>query len=228
MKLILKQRKKEAGNTESFVFQSEQGLSWQAGQFLHCWFEHQNTDDRGEERYFTISSAPFEEKIMLTTRFFGDQSSSFKKAFFSMKEGDVLSAEGPEGDFIIDKDDREFIFIAGGIGITPYRSMILDLDHKGKSIKGKLLYGNKDENFVFKEELEDVMAKHSDFSIHYFMGDKKINEEAIKKLVSEIGKPIFYVSGPEPMVEAFEKMLLKLGVAESDLKRDYFPGYSWP
>lgn len=195
---------------------------------MHYTLPHDAPDDRGTERWFTISSAPFEKHIMLTTRFSGDKASSFKKHLFAIKPGDVIEADGLEGDFIIDTPDRDYVFIAGGIGITPYRSILLDLDSQGKEIKGRLLYGNKDGNLVFKEELEEIAAKHPDFKIEYFIGGQKIDGEAVRVAAEELNSPIYYVSGPEPMVEAFEKTFLELGIPQEDTRRDYFPGYVWP
>ncbi len=228
MQLKLLTTKKEAGDATSFIFEPDAPLEWKAGEYMFYKLPHENTDNRGDERWFTISSAPFEKHIMLTTRFAGDKASSFKKRLFAMKPGEEVEAKGSEGDFIIDEPDREYVFIAGGIGVTPYRSIILDLDNKGAKIKGKMLYGNKDENIVFKEELEEVAKRHPEFEIRYFIGDKHVDAEAIRSAAPDLKSPIFYVSGPEPMVEAFEKTFLDLEIPQENTRRDYFPGYVWP
>src|SRR5207244_1615721 len=106
--------------------------------------------------------------------------------------------------------------------ITPYRSILLDLDHKGFSINTKLLYANRDKNFVFKEELEMLAEKHPNFKIKYFVNPNRIDEKAIKEKVPDLSKPIFYVSGPAPMVFAFEKMLDQIGVSKEHVKLDDF------
>ncbi len=226
MKLKLLTTKKEAGDATSFVFEPDTPIEWRAGEYLHYTLPHDAPDDRGTERWFTISSAPLERKIMLTTRFFGDEASSFKKRLFAMKPGDTIEADGLEGDFVIDASGRDYLFIAGGIGITPYRSMLLDLDGQGKEIKARLLYGNKDENIVFKDELEEIAARHPDFRIEYFIGSQKIDGEAIQTAAEELSSPIYYVSGPESMVEAFEEIFKDLGIPEENIRRDYFPGYA--
>lgn len=227
MKLTLISKKSEAGGATSFVFQPDSALAWQAGQFLHYTLPHKNPDERKTERYFTISAAPFEKNVMVTARF-SEKGSSFKKALSALPIGGTIEAEGPEGDFVVDDPSAEFVFIAGGIGVTPYRSILLDLDNKGISIKCKLLYANRDNNFIFREELEALAKKHPNFRIRYFVDPERIDEAAIKQEAPDLAKPIFYVSGPEPMTEAFGKMLLGMGVADARLKRDYFPGYNWP
>ncbi len=228
MNLILVRKQQEGPDTTSFFFKSDPPFMWNAGQFLHYTLPHANPDERKTERYFTISSAPHEGDIRLTTRFAGEKGSSFKKALQALPVGGSIQAEGPEGDFTVDDPAQECVFIAGGIGITPYRSMLSDLDHRGLPIHVTLLYANRTEDAVFKEELEALSKKHPTFKIHYFIGDARIDEAAIKKIVPDLQKPIFYVSGPEPMVQAFEKTLPDMGIREDHVKRDYFPGYDWP
>lgn len=227
MILTLVGTKKEATDAVSFLFKSEVPLDWQAGQFLHYVLDHHAPDGRKSERYFTIASAPFEGQIMLTTRF-AEEGSSFKKALRGLAIGSKIEAEGPDGDFVLDKPKEERIFIAGGIGITPYRAILLDLDHRKLPINAKLLYANRDNDFVYKKELEALAQKHENFKIYYFVSPARIDEEAVRKATPDLKKPTFYVSGPEPMVEAFEKMLQGIGAPDNRVKRDYFPGYDWP
>lgn len=229
MRLTLVLKKQEAPDVTSFILKPEKDFAWQAGQFLHYALNHPNPDSRKTERYFTISSAPFEGHAMITTRFAGqDKSSTFKKALFSMNPGDAIEAEGPEGEFLVDDASLSHVFIAGGIGITPYRAILLDLDNRNLPMNILLLYGNRDQNIVFKKELEDTAARHPDLKIKYFIDPQKIDEAAIRSAVPDLTAPLFYVSGPEPMVEALEKMLLGMGIADAKIKRDYFPGYNWP
>lgn len=227
MKFTLINKRQEVPNVTSFIFKSEAKFVWQAGQFLHYTLQHENQDDRQTERYFTISSAPHEDNVMLTTRF-TDGGSSFKKSLLALPIGGTIEADGPEGDFVVTNPNARFVFIAGGIGITPYRSILLDLDKRGVSINARLLYSNRDINFVYKDELEALAVKHKNFTIRYFVNPAIISETIIREEVSDFNGPIIYVSGPEPMTEAFGKMLLDLGVPDANLKRDYFPGYNWP
>ncbi len=227
MKLTLLEKRPEAGDATSFIFKPEIPLTWRAGQFLHYNLPHPNPDERKLERYFTIASAPFEQNVRLTTRR-SEQGSSFKTALFTLPIGGTIEADGLEGDFTVDDPAKEFIFIAGGIGITPYRSILLDLDHRGLPINGQLLYANRDEELIFQEELEALVSKHEGFKIKYFIAQEKIDETAIGQVAPDLQRPFFYVSGPEPMVESFEKMLLAVGVPDAQFKRDFFPGYDWP
>jgi ferredoxin-NADP reductase len=229
MRLTLINKKKETSDGISFFLKSEIPLKWQAGQFLLYTVYHSDPDDRTTRRYFTIASAPFEEYIMVTTRFVKEKGSTFKHALYNLPIGVAIGAEQPDGDFVIGElPIMEYVFIAGGIGITPYRVILLDLDHRKVPINVTLLYSNRTPELVYKTELEYLAKKHHTLQIHYLMDPERITEETVKKLVPALQIPIFYVSGPEQMVEAFEKMLPALGILQDRVRLDYFPGYDCP
>ncbi|MBI2010680.1 MAG: FAD-dependent oxidoreductase [Candidatus Colwellbacteria bacterium] len=214
----------EAPNTFSFFFEIEGLTSWQPGQFLRYTLPHDNPDDRRTYRWFTISSVPHEGVVRLTTRL-APESSTFKQALFDLPIGSVIEAEGPKGDFTVDNPVENHIFIAGGVGITPYRAILLDLEHRGEPLNITLLYMNGDQDFVFKPELDRLAKSHPEFKVKYFISPEQIEEEDIRQSAPDLQKPIFYLSGPEPMVEVYEKTLLDMGVPNEHIKLDYFPGY---
>lgn len=228
LRLKLVEKKDEAPNTVSFLFKSETPLDWQAGQFLRYRIEDPNPDERRIDRFFTIASAPSEGHLQLTTKFVPGDGSTFKKDLQDMQIGAFIEATPPSGDFVIGDPSKNYVFIAGGIGITPYRAILKDLDFKNLPINVTLLYANKIPEVAFKLELEELATKHTSFKIHYVIDPEKIDEEYIKKMIPDVLEPTYYVSGPEPMVEAIEKMLYQMGVPESQVIRDYFPGYDWP
>jgi ferredoxin-NADP reductase len=227
MKFTLSTTKQEANDTFSFIFAPEQPLQWKAGQLLRYVLDHPNPDDRGVERFFSIASAPHEEHVMLTTRF-ASKSSSFKKALKNLRRGDAVEAHDLEGDFVVDHRKKTFVFIAGGIGITPFRAILLDLEHNKKPLNVQLLYANRDNDFPYRKELEALRRRHPEFRIDYVVSPNRIDEKSIPQLVPDIQKPMFYVSGPEPMVESMDKTLKKIGVSKKRIKNDFFPGYEWP
>lgn len=224
MLLTLIEKRKEAEDVTSFIFKPEISFSWKSGQFLHYTLKHKNYDNRGPDRYFTIASAPFEKVVMITTRFAKD-GSSFKKTLKTFQIGDTIEGVAPDGNFTLDDPNQESVFIAGGIGITPFRSILIDLAHRDIPINVTLLYANKTPDFVFKKELEDTAKHNPNLKIHYFVDPKRIDENAIKKTVANLRKKIFYVSGPEPMVESIDELLESLGVPKNHIKNDFFPGY---
>lgn len=227
-KLTLEHRLQETQDTASFRFKSKEITDWKPGQYMHFTLGHPRPDSRGTERYFTISSAPFEGHIQITTRFSDKKSSSFKDALRGMAVGGTIEADGLEGDFIVEDPSQKLVFIAGGIGVTPYRAILLALDHAGAAINVDLLYANRDEDFPYQAELKMLAEKHPTFKTHYFTGTNRLDERAIAAAVGDLVKPVFYVSGPEPMVEAFEGILKGMSVPKSRVKTDYFPGYPWP
>ncbi len=224
MLLTLIEKKKEAEDTTSFVFKPEIPFSWKPGQFLHYTLKHKNPDNRGPDRYFTIASAPYEQVVQATTRF-AKAGSSFKKALRAFKIGDSIEGVAPDGNFTLDNPSQESVFIAGGIGITPFRSILLSFAHQKIPIKVTLLYANKTKDFVFKQELESIAKQNPNFKIHFIVDPKRIDENVIKKTVVNLKKPIFFVSGPEPMVEGIDELLKSLSIPKNHIKNDFFPGY---
>jgi ferredoxin-NADP reductase len=218
------ERHAEIEDVESFIFRPESDIKWQAGQYLHYALEHNNPDERGIDRWFTISSAPFESDIRLTTRFAKENGSSFKRALYSLAIGDNLKAYDAEGDFLLDKDFSNHILIAGGIGITPYRSMLTQIDHEIKPINAILMYANSDENLVFVDDLAKLEAKHSGFEIQKYIGERHIVGADLKKYAND-KRTVFYISGPRKMVIGYSELLQSLDVPKVRIKTDYFPGY---
>jgi ferredoxin-NADP reductase len=225
MKLTLIERRVEVPGVESFVLEPEEVLRWNPGQYLHYVLHHEPTDDRGSDRWFTVSSAPFEAHPTITTRFADEKSSSFKKKLFSLTPGKSIEISRVEGDFTVEDASMQYVFIAGGIGITPFHSILKQADHDKVLLNATLLYGNRDEHAVFKEELENFAKNNPGLSLNYVTAPEKIGEAAIRKSVPDLSKPLFYISGPAPMVFALSDTLKGMGVPETRIKLDDFPGY---
>ena len=228
MKLTLVAKRPETGDVMSFMFRSDALLSWKAGQFLHYSLPHPDADERGITRYFTIASAPFEKHVMLTTRFASERSSSFKRALRQLPVGAVVEVGAPDGDFVLDDPSRQHVLMAGGIGITPFRAILLDLDHHELPINATLLYANRTTDFVYKAEIDALAHRHRRLAIRYLVSPARVTEASIRDVAADLAKPVFHISGPEPFVEALGDMLSRLGVSDAHVKRDYFPGYDWP
>ena len=228
MKLILVDKRSETDDVMSFIFRSDAPLKWQAGQFLHYSLPHPDADDRGITRYFTIASAPFEGHVMLTTRFASERSSSFKRALRQLPVGAAVEASDPDGDFVVDAPGDQHVMIAGGIGVTPFRAILLDLDHRQLPIKTTLLYANRTPDFVYKAELDRLASRHPGLVVRYMVSPERVDQASIRAVAPELAKPTFHVSGPEPFVEGLGGMLVGLGVPDAHVRRDYFPGYDWP
>jgi ferredoxin-NADP reductase len=226
LKLHLKHKEKLEGDVVSFVFDAPADFKWQPGQYAKYSLPHPNPDDRGTERWFTIAAPTHEGHPRITTRI-SDQRSSFKSALMNLKPGDSIEAEAPEGDFIMGDEHSQYVFIAGGIGFTPFHAILSELDYQKTMPRVTILYGTRDEKPLFHQELDELAAKYPQLELHYIVEPERIDEDIVRRHVSDLKTPYFYISGPEPMVEAFDKMLLQMGVPEGNLHRDYFPGYTW-
>ncbi|HNR65592.1 MAG TPA: FAD-dependent oxidoreductase [Atribacterota bacterium] len=225
MKLLIEERRKEIDNIFSYIFQPEEPVTWQAGQYALYRIPHDNPDNRGEVRIFTVSSPPFKEKLMLTTHYLFEESSSFKKALFAKKVGDEVELVKIDGKFTINNDAQKLVFIAGGIGITPFHSILLELEKEkvGKDII--LIYSNKDEeHIVFKDTLDNLARGYNRLNIKYIFSPQRADENLIKETVPVLKERVFYISGPMRLVKAVEETLYKLEVDKENVKKDYFPG----
>ena len=225
MKLSLIGRKTETAGVESFIFKPSEPITWKPGQFFHYVLHHEPTDDRGSDRWFTIAAAPSENVVMITTRFASDKGSSFKKTLASFKAGDAIEVSDLDGDFTVDDLGKAYVFIAGGIGITPFRAILKDLDHNKKQPAITLLYANRDQNIIYKDELESFAKNNPRLKIRYIISPERIDIDKVKEFVPDMRMPLFYVSGPEPMVESLGNALKGAGIASDHLKQDWFPGY---
>lgn len=225
MKLKLARRHVESADVESFIFKPAEPLVWKAGQYLHYVLNHGKTDDRGSDRWFTIASAPYERHVMITTRFAAKQGSTFKKALKALKPGDSIEVSDLDGDFLLGDLKKQYVFLAGGIGITPFRAMLKQAAHVGKPLRATLIYANRKQVAAYEKELDAMARRNSHLKIHYLVHPQRIDEETIKALVPDLRAPLFYVSGPEPMVESVGKMLERMGIPKKRIKQDWFPGY---
>ncbi|MDQ5886432.1 MAG: glycine betaine catabolism [Patescibacteria group bacterium] len=212
---------KIAEDIYSFYFSHPAKLRYVAGQFIELTLDHPDVDDRGNKRWFTLSSSPSEELLCITTKVI-NQCSSFKKALSGLRPGDRVMISESMGDFILPKDSSiPLVFIAGGIGITPFRSMIQWLADTGSSRDIQLLYFAPDKAHVaFGSMLEQPFT-----SVEYITDGTKLTADEINTRVDDLVNKYVYISGPEPMTEAVVAELLQLGIHKHQLVTDYFPGY---
>lgn len=214
-----------AKNIRSFYFEPEKRPRQIAGQFIELKIPHEGKDGRGDKRWFTASCAPEDELLSITTKFtdpHASKNSSFKKALLDLKPGTELYMAAPMGDFVLPKDPSiPLLFVAGGIGVTPYHSIIKHLQNTGEKRDIRLLYAaNSEEEIAFK----DVFKKlGKDFVplIGQPLTVKKILEHA-----DPIEKRHIYLSGPEPMVEKLNKDLKNEDFSKKHIHTDFFPGYT--
>jgi len=223
MELKLINKENLAGNVWAFRFQPKRPVNWTAGQYIKVELPHDNPDDEGISRYFTVSSAPYEGVIQITTRV---TDSTFKKALAALPEGGGLQLiKEPSGDFVWEDSDKPMVFIAGGIGITPFYSILKQRHHDKQPLKVLLIYGSRDDEVPFKEEFAQWQAADSGFKISYQVGIR-LAPDVLKGITPELNESLVYLSGPEPMVEDLGDQLKAAGLSEAQLKQDFFPNYT--
>ncbi|MEI9914254.1 MAG: FAD-dependent oxidoreductase [Candidatus Saccharibacteria bacterium] len=198
----------------TFYFSVDHTLNYTAGQFTEL------TLDKVGRHWFTLSSAPGKAEFTITTRLTG---SDFKNALDSLKPGDEIYAADSMGDFVLPIDSsRPILMVAGGIGITPFYSILQDLHKKNSSLyKLHLLYIASS-----KEDFLDL-SKYKDLLVSYKEIIGRVESSDILKDASALSDPYIYTSGPEPMVEKIVSDLKAAGIPEDSLVSDYFPGYSY-
>ena len=222
--LSLKEKRKLAKDVYEFVFIPDAKFSFRPGQYLEWTIAHKKTDSRGSRRFFTIASSPTEDHIKLGVKY-NNPPSSFKNKLFGFENGDKILAGQLGGDFVLPRDsNRKLVFLAGGIGITPFRSMIKYLLDKRETRDIVLFYSAKsDDEIAYRDLFAEAQCKIG-FRPKYVIGNL-ITEELIKNEVPDYIERDFYISGPEAMVNAFKKMLLRMGVSRFNITTDYFPGF---
>jgi ferredoxin-NADP reductase len=233
MKAFLDHIKDEAEGIKTFYFRPERPVYFTAGQYAEWTLKHDDPDERKVKRWFTISSAPTSALVSLTTKYAGgDKTSSFKRSLFKMQPGDEILMSDPMGDFVLPKlIQTPLIFVAGGIGITPFHSILNWLADTKEIRPIKLLYGvRNEEEIIFQETFDKagipVTYVVSDPSSSWGGERGRITAEMIMGLGQPSEDTLVYVSGPEPMVEALEKDLPAAGLDKKQFVGDYFPNYS--
>lgn len=231
MKAFLDHTRDEADNIRTFFFKPEKPVHYTAGQFAEWRLEHSKPDNRGVKRWFTISSPPSSEFVTITTKHTAEHGSSFKKALFAMKPGDEIQMSDPMGDFVLPKlIQTPLVFVAGGIGITPFHSILGWLSDNKEERPIKLLYGVSNEDEIIFQDTFDKAGVHATIVVSdpepAWGGERgRLTAELIVGLEKLSEDTLIYVSGPEPMVEALEKDLKKAGIKKSQLVLDLFPNY---
>jgi ferredoxin-NADP reductase len=219
-----------------FIFTTDSNLKFEAGQYLEWTLPIFKTDGRGNRRYFTIASSPTEKEIHLGVKI-PSVPSVFKKGLLDMKPGDTMLAGQLAGDFTLPHNtNRPIVCIAGGIGITPFRSMIKNIIDSGTKRDLTLLYASSDvSEFVYRDVFD--AAESLGVKTAYILSGAKevpsswqgpvgyITADMVKQNVSNYDKALYYISGPNIMVENYKKMLTGMGISRLNIVTDYFPGY---
>lgn len=220
--IVLRRRQELAERTFAFYFDKPAGFSHQAGQ--NALF---SLPSGTESRTFTIASAPHERELMIATRM---RDSPFKRSLVELPVGAKLKLDGPAGLMVLhDDESRPAVFLAGGIGITPFVAMARDAEARRLRHRITLIYSNRrPQDAAFLAELERrplrLVATMTDAA--EWKGEKRrISRELLAEHVSDLLAPIYYFAGPLRMTMAVQGMLAEIGVKEDDMRSEDFYGY---
>lgn len=220
-------------------------LDYTAGQFAFFDIGGVYNDPKGPIRHFTISSSPTENFIMFSTRI---RDSPYKKTLSTLEEGAKVKVRGPEGQFVLHQDySKPAVFLSGGIGVTPFRTMIKYATDKQLPVKIVMFDSNRNRsNIIFKKEFDDWAKINKNLKIIYTITDEDRHEQSfttandwrgeygridkamiLKYLDTKIlNNSIFYICGPPAMVNAMQTLLKDdLQIPKERIKVEEFTGY---
>lgn len=232
--------KKEQVAKDAFAFyfdRTKVAFDFLPGQYVRIHLPETDIDGRGDKRPLTIASSPLEkEHIMIVTRII---QSAFKKRFSELASGEKVKFYGPIGGFVLHEEEKsEQVFLAGGIGITPFLSMISYVDGKKLPLKIVLFVSfSTVEDVIYKEKLEEIAQRNQNIKVVYtitkpeesklpWSGETgRISEALIKKHVTSPLEQLYYIVGPPQMVSAMEELVSTMGVPSQQILIENFTGY---
>jgi ferredoxin-NADP reductase len=230
-------RAEVAEGTMAFHFERPSTFDFKPGQAVDMTLlDPPETDPEGNIRTFSIASSPFENELIFATRM---RNTAFKRSLAKIPLGTSVKIDAAMGSFTLHKNAaKPAVFLAGGIGITPFMSIVRQADHDRLPHKLYLFYSNRrPEDAAFLDSLQALEKTNPNFrfigtmtemllSRKEWKGDTGfINKEMLSRHLAELQGPIYYVAGPPSMVTSMRKMLADAGVDEDDIRTEEFAGY---
>jgi ferredoxin-NADP reductase len=234
---ILKGRDSLCDGTTALYFEKPGGFKFKPGQFANFTLDSViTTDPGGITRSLSIASAPHEKDLMVAMRM---RDTGFKRIASALPIGAPFLVEGPYGNLILHRDvTRPAVFLAGGIGITPFRSMIRHTTEVGSAHKIFLFYSIRClEEAAFLDELQEIHELNRGFKFiptithsgripHQWRGELgHITEPMVRSWIPDFENPIFYIAGPPGMVAGMREMLAVAGAPDDNIRAEEFAGY---
>jgi ferredoxin-NADP reductase len=235
--LLLKNRKPVAEGTMAFYFDKPVGFAFSGGQSIDLTLiDPPQTDAEGDTRTFSLASAPFEPDLMVATRM---RDTAFKRVLKTMPLGTGVKVEGPFGSMTLPrKATRTSVLLAGGIGITPFRSMLCQATAANTGQRLYLFYSNRrPEDAAFLAELQELAQQYQNLTLVATMTDLGkskvawggtqgyINKELLVRSIGDLAGPLYFIAGPPALVAGMRKLLQDAGVEDDNICSEDFSGY---
>jgi len=230
-------REQVAEGTMAFHFDKPDGFEFRPGQAIDVTLLNPpETDSEGNIRTFSIASPPYEDGLMVATRM---RDSAFKRVLKSMPLGTAVKIDGPSGSLTLHKNSsKPAVFLAGGIGITPFLSILRQAAHEKLPHELFLFYSNRrPEDTPFLDTLNELQKTNPKFrfvptmteigkSHQKWIGQTGfIDSSMLANTVSSVQGPIYYIAGPPGMVAAMRQVIVTAGADEDDIRTEEFSGY---
>lgn len=213
---------------QTFWFKPSQSVLYTAGQFTELYLPHNSPDDRGQKRWFTLSSAPGEPLLAITSKF-TEPGSTFKQALRALTSGAAVQLAEPMGDFVLPKDKtKPLVFVAAGVGITPVYSMAKHLQRTSQKRDITVLYGARyEQELAFRDFFTTAPLTFLPIvSRPAEAWDGASGQLTVERITAAaLPHAAIYISGPEKLVEKIVRELTAAGVSKQRLITDYFHGY---
>lgn len=231
--LTFTKREQLTPTSYEYFFEPSKPLTHTAGQYIEISLPHKHADLRGERRSFSVTSKPGSDETTLGIKFY-QPSSSFKQAVSTLQKGERISVTQCAGDFVLPKNAATpLLFIAGGIGITPFISQLRELQHTHQDRNIVIVYAiSSAEEFAYatvlsKKELRGIVvspARPTAMPSHWnHLQASRIDFNDIAELIPDHSERDVYISGPTPFVHDAKVQLRKIGARR--IVTDYFSGY---
>jgi len=225
MQMVFRNKRLLGDDIYSFEFEPERSVDYIAGQFAEFVIKHDKPDAKGMRRWFTISSSPHELCVAITIRC-RQPLSSYKQALLNLQHGDTVLADEPIGDFVLPLDEsRPLLWIAGGIGITPFRSMASWMAASNEQRDVHLLHSVSNSNQLLFNDTFSA-AGIDEIEVVNSTDVNRLTIETILQKIPDARERLIYISGPESMVIGLTQGLKAAGFERDDIIVDQFLGYS--
>ena len=218
--------KKEKLSEDTFIFYFDRkstGFNFLAGQYIHIYLPIPNEKGRGNSRMFTIASSPLEKDyIFIVTK---KGKTIFKKTLFNLRPQTSVQFYGPSGNLVLDEIKKpSYVFLAPGIGITPFRSIIKYISQKNLKITITLIVSfSKKEDFLFSSELLEISRSNPSIKVVYTLN--RINDGIVKKHIKNINAHSYFIAGSPRGVLDLEEVVSGMGVINDKIFIEDFEGY---